>query len=575
MRYLNESNIRPVADLLGEVVQEKDLNIGIYFSGDAMSFRRLGWSVGNVAAYVSDATKVGSRVAIMLPNCPQFVIAYLATLSAGRTVVPINCITIKERLEARQSVNEIMPTEKIVHQIMDSRPSLIFVADFLYPVLMKIKPNWPMTIVVVDVIDGIPAALRPAARLIAWKNNRRANISGIYETFTDIVEGNHKYPQVNFNPDDVAIIQYTGGTTGLQKGAVLTYRNILSNMWQMMEIISPFVKEGQEVMLGTLPFFHIYGLAVCINACLIGLKSPLVIIPTINPKDIVKRIKSHRITIFPSINRVFKDVAALNNKFDLAHMLASLRLCISGAGPIDESIVQDFQRFTKVKILRAYGLSEASPAVSVCLPGSIQPNNTRGSMIGTLVPGTKVKIIDFDDKEINDGGVGIIWVNGPQVMKGYWDNDSETAGALATIDDEIWLKTGDLGYVLNGQIFFAGRQKHMATINAENIYHCDVERYIQALDGIYGVALATIPDKKSGEAIAAVIAFKDDHPKDSGVTERIKTRLADIAVNRYHIPKEIIIVTPKEFDTLKNELGKVDEAHLSGFVARRLRIQMS
>jgi long-chain acyl-CoA synthetase len=579
MRWLKREKIRPFPELLDEAVKARGYSPAMHFEGATISYKRLQRYVRNLTGYILDRTRPGDRVAIFMPNCPQFVIAYLAIVSSGRICVPINFISIKDRLGSFENVYKIMPSDKITHQILDSHPSMIFVADFLYPILTKIEFDWNLLAVVTSLADFMPIAKRPLFKGWERLHGRSVDIPRIHDRLIDIDDFGSVVNKGDSRLDPIVhleqpiLIQYTGGTTGPQKGATLTTNTVLSNMWQTREIIDPFVKNDMEVMIGAIPFFHVYGLMACMNICLLGLHSTLVIMPTPDPKKMLSAMAKYKVTLFPGVNKMFDAVTALASRADLKRELKFLRLCVSGAGPIDESVVARFNALTEVKILRGYGLSEASPIVSVCLPGDV-PESERGSMIGNPVPNTKIRIVNQLGQDLSEGEIGDIWVNGPQIMAGYWGRPEETERVIKITGDERWLKTGDIGYILNGKLYFVGRDKDMTTINGENVYHCDVERYILALEGIHGVALISIPDQKSGEAIVAVIAFRTDYQKDANAPDRIKARINGMSRNKLYVPKEIIIIGPEEFDALRNELGKVDRNNLKKFVSRHLGLEL-
>ena len=574
MAFLDDKDMRPIGDIFSDVASRRKSAIALSFEGKSISFGHLLRDVKILARFIRDNTKDGDRVAVFLPNLPQFVIAYFATLFAGRIFVPISLLSIFDSLRQNEDPNTIEPTAKIIHQLIDSHPTIIITVDFLYPLLSKIKFDWLPMFIATSPGDYLPMHVLPVYLAMAKWQNKLVNIPPTCERFKEIISRGIEMSAVPVDQDSVAIIQYSGGTTGDQKGVMLTHRNLVANLWQIRDLIDPWVKDDNEVMLGIIPFFHIYGLSVCINVALLGLQSRLVIMPQFLPKKVVENIENYKVTIFPSVSIMLALITELN--INLRKKLRSLRLCVVGAGPIGQSVVDRFLEVSDVKILRAYGQSEASPGISSCLPSDVQPSQIKWAMIGRLLPDIECKIIGENGDEVSDGQMGNIWISGPNIMLGYWGNVGATDRVRRVIDGVVWLDTGDMGMMMpidgHRKLFFVDRESDMIKKNGIKVFPSTIERSIMTYTGVSEVSVFGVPDDATGEEVIALVTLSPGQKYDRAIASRILEHCRRIAESRLHIPKELIVLGNDEFNRFKNPIGKVDKRNLREFIKTRLGV---
>ena len=574
MAFLDDKDMRPIGDIFSDVASRRKSAIALSFEGKSIPFGHLLRDVKILARFIRDNTKDGDRVAVFLPNLPQFVIAYFATLFAGRIFVPISLLSIFDSLRQNEDPNTIEPTAKIIHQLIDSHPTIIITVDFLYPLLSKIKFDWLPMFIATSPGDYLPMHVLPVYLAMAKWQNKLVNIPPTCERFKEIISRGIEMSAVPVDQDSVAIIQYSGGTTGDQKGVMLTHRNLVANLWQIRDLIDPWVKDDNEVMLGIIPFFHIYGLSVCINVALLGLQSRLVIMPQFLPKKVVENIENYKVTIFPSVSIMLALITELN--INLRKKLRSLRLCVVGAGPIGQSVVDRFLEVSDVKILRAYGQSEASPGISSCLPSDVQPNQIKWAMIGRLLPDIECRIIGDNGDEVSDGQMGNIWISGPNIMLGYWGNVGATDRVRRVIDGVVWLDTGDMGMMMpidgHRKLFFVDRESDMIKKNGIKVFPSTIERSIMTYTGVSEVSVFGVPDDATGEEVIAVVTLSPGQKYDRAIASRILEHCRRIAESRLHIPKELIVLGNDEFNRFKNPIGKVDKRNLREFIKTRLGV---
>jgi len=457
----------------------------------------------------------GSRVALLLPNCPQFVTAYMGTLQAGCVVVALNPLVFSEEIVAmiKDADPEIIVTLKdfnhhnrLISKNLSDKQGLITVSlsDYLPPFL--------------KIGYGIKNVLKCAPlQSISWKSAMDSCAPESTERIWPIVK-----------PDDLAVLQFTGGTTGSPKAAMLTHSNLVNNALQALEHVGDLIDEN-SIFLGVLPFFHVYGLSVCLNMALIK-GCAIVVEPKFNSKRVLKLIEEKKVTIFPGIPRM--SAALLKNELIRKTRFDSLKICVNGAGALDSEIKKEFEQVTGVKIIEGYGLSEASPVVS------INPVvGEKAGSLGTLLPRTVAKIAE-----------GELFVRGPQVMAGYWQRPEETQEVLK----DGWLATGDMVRIDNdGFLWMEDRKKDMIKIRGENVYSREIEDVIMRHSSVEEVAVIGLPDKDLGEKIVACVVLKSDwngKTPEANVQDFCKKLLP-----RFKVPKEVKIF--KELP--KNILGKV------------------
>ncbi len=462
----------------------------------ALTYRQLDDLVKRFAANLHQkGIKKGDRVAIMLPNCPQFVIAAYATWRLGGIVVCCNPLYVSREIE---------------HLVNDSGAETIVVMSSLYERVKSIRAETSLKrVVVTNIKEYFPGLLKFLFTLSKEKKEgHKVDISGDADTywFQDIIAGAATTPApVEIDQEQIATLIYTGGTTGVPKGAQLTHRNLVSNA-TLLNVWTQS-KEAEDVMIAVMPYFHVYGLTVGMNTCIANALT-IVLIP--NPRDMVhvlKSIEKHRVTYYPGVPAMF--VGFNNFPTRDQYDLTSLRFAASAAAPLPPEVQQKFEAITGGKMVEAYGLTETSP--TACMDPINQP---RARSIGVPVPDTDLKIVDADSgtKEMPVGEIGEIIIKGPQVMKGYWEMPTATANALRTGPDgqPDWFYSGDIGFMdEDGYFHITDRKKDMIIAGGYNIYPADVEAVLFEHPAVKEAAVVGVPDPRRGETVKAFIVLKD------------------------------------------------------------------
>jgi len=508
--------------LLEESASRFPDNTAIIFPGRLgdsyrLSYRELNQQANRLAnALVDLGVKKGDRVALLIPNCPQFVISYYAVLKAGGIVVATNPLYSPREME---------------FQFSDCGAETIIVLSLFYQTVAALKERTSLkNLVVTNIKEYLPQPSRLLFTLLRErKEGHRADISGAAGThsFRELLS---RYdptpPSVTVDPEDVAMFQYTGGTTGLSKAAVATHFNVLANIHQMRAWGEPLgIQEGAEVILGVMPFFHVYGMVVVMHFSVLG-GSAMVLLPRWETDQVLKAINRYKPSFFPGVPTMY---VALNNhpkvsKYDLR----SIRLCNSGAAPLPIEVQQTFEELTGGTLSEGYGLSEAptathaNPVVGMRKTGSI----------GVPLPDVEAKIMDAEtgEREMPVGEVGELVIRAPQVMKGYWNRPEETEMALRS----GWLYTGDLA-IMDEDGFFSivDRKKEMIIAGGFNIYPRDVEEVIYEHPKVKEAVCYGVPDPYRGQTVKVCIVLKEGETcTPDEITEFCQPRLA-----RYKVPK--------------------------------------
>jgi long-chain acyl-CoA synthetase len=471
--------------------------IALIFLNRRLTYRELQNHVNRFATALS-ALDVGSgsRVAIQLPNLPQSVVAFYAVLSLGATAVMTNPLYVEREIE---------------HQWNDAGCEVAITTDFLFA--RRLSPIRDRLRVKHYVIASIPDYLRFPLNLLASWRLRRANPPLVASVSTGpgvhfmrhLLKATAPHPpRVRIAMDDLAALQYTGGTTGVTKGAMLTHRNLSANVQQVAAWFAKS-KPGSEVMLGCLPFFHVFGLTVAMN---FAIKAAAAIVLMPDPRDIprmVSNIAKHRVTLFPGVPTMFNAIvnASANTRLDLT----SVTSCFSGAAPLPPQVLERFEALTDSKIVEGYGLTEASPVTHV---NPLNGLRKIGS-IGIPCPSTDMKIVSLDDgaTEVPPGKQGELLVAGPQVMSGYWKAPDASAAVLT---DDGWLRTGDVATVdEDGYCFIVGRKKDMIIAGGYNIYPDEVDSVLMAHPAVHEAATIGVPDSTRGETVKSFVVLREGH----------------------------------------------------------------
>jgi long-chain acyl-CoA synthetase len=434
----------------------------------------------------------GKRVAIQLPTLPQTVIAYYAALMVGAEVV---------------LTNPLYTPREVEHQWKDAGCTMAVVADFIWD--QKLRDNRAKMPIENYIIASIPEYLRfPLNFLAPFKLKKQdppvwAKVKaepGVH-IFSDLIKQTPpEAPRADVSVDDIAVLQYTGGTTGVSKGAILTHKNLVSNVDQI-DAWFRGARPGQEVILVCLPLFHVFGMTVGMNWA-VATGAAMVLMP--NPRDfdlLVKSISKHRVTLFPGVPALFN---GLNNYPGIESIdVSSVRACFSGSAPIPDEVLQRFEKLTGSVIVEGFGMSETSP---VALVNPLEGKRKLGS-VGIPVSSTDIRIVDPDDptKDMPMGEEGELVMRGPQVMQGYWNRPDETAKTIIN----GWLHSGDLATMdEEGYVRIVGRSKDMISAGGFKVYPDEVDNVLASHPDILEAATIGVPDEKRGETVKSFVVMQ-------------------------------------------------------------------
>ncbi|PYZ97281.1 long-chain fatty acid--CoA ligase [Alteribacter lacisalsi] len=432
----------------------------------------------------------GDRVAIMLANTPQAVIAYYGALFAGSVVVQTNPLYVEREIE---------------HQMNDSGAKVMICLDLVYPKVANVKDRTDLEhIIVTGIKDYLPF---PKNLIYPFIQKKRTGIkvdlqyNDRLHSFTEMLkQGQAKEMTFDIDPkEDLALLQYTGGTTGPAKGVMLTHYNLVVNTLQCKHWMYK-MKAGEETVIAALPFFHVYGMTTVMNLAIrMGFK--MIIMPKFEPKDILKAIETHKATIYPGAPTMY--IGLLNHPDIEKHDLSSIKCCLSGSAPLPVEVQNNFEKATKGSLVEGYGLTETSP---VAVANLIWGNRKPGS-IGIPWPDTDVAILDAETGEVAGPGVtGEIMIKGPQVMRGYWNNPEATN---ATFKGD-WFLSGDMGYMdEDGYFYIVDRKKDMIIAGGFNIYPREIEEVLYEHEAIQEACAIGVPDPYRGETVKVFIVLKD------------------------------------------------------------------
>lgn len=507
---------KPVQSYLTEASKNYTNKVAVHFMGKELTYQEIYESALKFANYLRNlGIKKGDRVAIMLPNGPQSVIGYFGVLYAGAIVVQTNPLYTERELE---------------YQMDDSGAKAILTLDILFPRVSKVMEKTSLEhIIVTAVKDYLPFPKNFIYPFIQKKQ------TGIVVNITH--EGNHHVlkrilaetkpePLDNdFDIDnDLAILQYTGGTTGFPKGVMLTHKNLIANA-TMCDAWLYRAKKGNEVVLGLLPFFHVYGMTtVLVLSIMQGYK--MVLLPKFDAETTLKTIQKQRPTIFPGAPTIY--IGLLNHPDIQKYDLSSINSCVSGSAALPVEVQQKFEKVTEGKLVEGYGLSESSPVTHANFLWDGE--RVKGS-IGVPWPDTNAIIISLEDgTPLPVGEIGELAVKGPQVMKGYWNRPEETEQVLK----DGWLFTGDVGYMdEKGYFYIVDRKKDIIIAGGFNIYPREIEEVLYEHPDIQEAVVAGVPDPYRGETVKAYIVLKDN----STLTEEELNAFTRKYLAAYKVPR--------------------------------------
>jgi long-chain acyl-CoA synthetase len=532
---IDPSQYASLVQLMEESFQKFAARTAYSFMGKDVTFGQTDSLSRAFAAYLQGlGLAKGDRVAIMMPNVPQYPVAVAAILRAGFVVVNVNPLYTPRELE---------------HQLKDSGSKAIVIIENFANTLQQCIANTPVKHVVLAAMGDMLGTLKGSLVNYVVRNVKKMvpayNLPGAVRFNDAVAEGTRgtlKRPDIQ--PDDVAVLQYTGGTTGVSKGAVLLHRNVIANVLQSEAFNQPVMdkvpKNEQSTSICALPLYHIFAFTV---GMMLSMRTggKLVLIP--NPRDlpaVLKELSKHTFHSFPAVNTLFNGLANHPdfNKVDWSN----LKVSVGGGMAVQGAVAKLWLDKTGCPICEGYGLSETSPSAS-CNP--VTSKEYTGT-IGVPIPSTYMKCIDDDGNEVPLGQPGEIAIKGPQVMAGYWQRPDETAKVMTA---DGYFKTGDIGVQdERGYFKIVDRKKDMVLVSGFNVYPNEVEDVVAKLDGVMECAVVGVPDDKTGEAVKLVIV-----KKDPGLTEEKVREYCRANLTGYKQPKVVEFRT----DLPKTPVGKI------------------
>ena len=457
-------------------------------------------------------------VMLILPNVPQFLVVAYGVLKAGGVVASVNPLLTRHEIQALAK---------------DSGADIIITLDRFWDV---VEPLLEAGVVSTAIVTGVQDGL---ARLKRWLYPLKYRDEMVAVPH-DPERGRYQYrrllkgaatelPAIDTQPDDMAVFQYTGGTTGTPKAAVLTHRNLVSNAYQVRTWLTDTV-EGEETVMAILPFFHAYGGTLCLFLA-VNLAARIVLVPRFDVKDVMEMIEAYQPTILPGVPTLYNALnRAAENNPERQQALRSIRCCVSGGAPLAPDVQQRFEEITGGRLVEGYGLSEASPVTHV----NPLDGRARNGSIGLPISNTEVRLVDPDTGSVvPPGQPGELHIRGPQIMQGYWQRPDETA---AVLDSEGWLHTGDIATMdADGFFHIVDRLKDVIITGGENIYPREIEDVLAAHPKIHEVAVAGVKHDVGGEVAKAYIVLREGVTMDRReVIQFCAERLA-----RYKVPRQV------------------------------------
>lgn len=511
--------------------------------GATLTYRKLEERSRAFAAYLQNELKLqkGDRVALMMPNLLQYPIALFGILRAGMVVV---------------NVNPLYTPRELKHQLVDSGAKAIVVVSNFARTLEEVVDQTPVkSVIITGLGDLLSAPKRTLVNFVVKYIKKlvpKYDLPHALSMRETLSRGRRmQYVKPVITGDDLAFLQYTGGTTGVSKGAMLTHRNVVANVLQANGAYSPALRDGNEFVVTALPLYHIFALTV---NCLLFLHKGSQNLLITNPRDIpgfVAELKKYPFTALTGVNTLFN---ALVNSSDFAELdFSRLKLSIGGGMAVQKAVADKWQSITKTRLLEGYGLTEASPLLTCC------PYNLDGynGSIGFPAPSTLIQVRDDAGNVLSQGETGELFGKGPQIMKGYWQRPEETA---KVIDKDGWLATGDIGYMdEQGFFYIVDRKKDMILVSGFNVFPNEVEEVVALHPKVIEVAAVGVPNDASGELVKVFVVAKDKSLTADDIIKHCRAHLTG-----YKVPKLV------EFrDELpKTNVGKILRRELRDEVKR-------
>jgi len=506
---------KTLPQLLHENIAKYPGHTAVTFMGATLTYKELGQFINQFShALLSSNLSSGARVAIHLPNIPQFIIAYFGAMQAGFTPVPFNPLYTEREIE---------------HQLIDSGAEIMVTLTRYYNTIKPLKENtWLKKVVAANVKDFFPSFTRWAYTFTQEKKEGdRVKIHASDSRFHNFI-GNQSSQKVSLveDLDTTACILYTGGTTGVPKGVMLTHRNLVANTLQVGTFMPDLVRAAEKT-LAVLPFFHSYGLTTCLNMST-TYAGNLILLPRFNLEAILKLIEKERPTLFPGVPTLY--YAIVNSPLARKHDLTSLKACISGASALPLDTQKKFEELTGTSLVEGFGLTEAAP---VTHSNPVYGYRKEGS-IGIPLPNTDACIVDIGNpgQVLPPGESGELAVYGPQIMKGYYRSPEDTSLSIRN----GWLLTGDIARMdEDGYFYLVDRKKEMVIYKGYNIFPREIENVLCSHVRVEEAAVAGVPDKYRGETLKAYVVLKEGvNLTEEEIVEYCKRNLA-----HYKVPRTI------------------------------------
>jgi long-chain acyl-CoA synthetase len=501
----------------------------------SLKFREVDVHSDNFASYLREVLGLqqGDRVAVQMPNSLSYPIVAFGVMKAGLVLV---------------NTNPLYTPSEMIHQFKDSGAKVLVVSDMFADRLPEVLPHTDIdTVVTVKISEFFTPVVAGVIRLVqkVWSRTL-PTITVPHTSFQSALkEGEKKCTKAQaeayltgVGPDSLAALQYTGGTTGVSKGAMLSHRNLVANTMQTLQMLGGLIVPGKEIALTPIPLYHIFAFTVNVMWFHVGARN--IVIPTPRPPSNLKRaFENYKITWTTGVNTLFN--ALLNERWFTDSPPKHLKASAAGGMSLHESVAKGWREVTGTPIVEGYGLTESSPVLSFNPLGGTFKDNS----IGIPLPSTDIACVDEKGKEVPVGEPGELIAKGPQIMQGYWQGEAETKNALR----DGWLYTGDIAQMdVDGYFKIVDRKKDMVLVSGFNVYPNDVEDKIAAVPGVLEVGVIGVPDEKTGEAVRAYVVAQAPAPTAETIIAHCREHLA-----AYKVPSSIIFVD----ELPKSPIGKI------------------
>ena len=517
-----------IIDLLESSARKYESKIAYYSLNSSLDYKMTSLLAKRLAAYLQYlGVRKNTKIAIMLPNLLTYPISLFGAYYSGATII---------------NVNPMYKSREIQHILEDSEAEYIFVLDKFYNELKPcIETSKLKKIIICKINDLLNPLMKFIIPVVMFYKKQTVKIErnnkNIY--FKDIISNNFGFEDVHVERDDIALLQYTGGTTGRSKAAILTHKNLLSNVQQVSNWIEPHIKPGKEIIITALPLFHIFSFTVnCLTFLKIGAENVLIA----NPRDLtsfLKVIEKKKFTVMTAVNTLF-NLLLTSKKFKELDF-SKFKFSVGGGMAVMSETAKNWKKITGTNITQGYGLTETSPVISIN-----KIDDPYNGSIGLPIQSTSIKIIDENGKNVGDEQPGELCVKGPQVMSGYWKYKEDQEKPFT---DDGFFKTGDIATISkDGYLTIVDRKKDMIISSGYNVFPNELEDYLSTHPDILEAGVIGVPDKNRGEYIKAFIVKKNENLSETDVIMFCKEGLTE-----YKVPKKIIFID----DLPKTNVGKI------------------